>query len=138
MKIVLIAGIIIIISIFPCKLAPNNEQALQKRIDSLENKLANTYKPGFGEFMTGIQAHHSKLWFAGQNQNWKLADFEVHEIMEAIENIQKFQTERKESQKIGMLNPAIDSIKNAIQQKNLLLFKRSFVFLTNTCNDCHH
>jgi len=81
----------------------------------LEIKLANTYKPGFGEFMNGIQAHHSKLWFAGQNDNWKLAGFEVHEIMEAIEDIQKFQTERKESQMIGMINPALDSINNAIQ-----------------------
>jgi len=46
--------------------------------------------------MSGVQAHHSKLWSAGQNQNWKLADFEIHEIMEAIDNIQKYQSERKE------------------------------------------
>ena len=87
--------------------------------------------------MSGIQAHHSKLWFAGQNENWKLADFEVHEIMEAIEDIQKFQTERKESQMIGMINPALDSINNAIQQKNSTLFKSSYILLTNTCNNCH-
>ena len=88
--------------------------------------------------MSSIQVHHSKLWFAGQNQNWKLADFEVHEIMEAIEDIQKFQTERKESQLIKMINPALDSINYAIQQKNPALFKSSFTFLTNTCNGCHH
>ena len=35
--------------------------------------------PGFEEFMSNIQAHHAKLWFAGQNHNWKLADFEIHE-----------------------------------------------------------
>jgi len=125
------------IFLFACNQQTNNNQVLQNRIDSLEQKLADTYKPGFGEFMSGIQAHHSKLWFAGQNENWKLADFEVHEIMEAIEDIQKFQTERKESQMIGMINPALDSINNAIKQQNPSLFKSSYTLLTNTCNNCH-
>lgn len=76
MRIFLIA--LFSISLFACNQQTDNTQVLQNRIDSLEQKLANTYKPGFGEFMSGIQAHHSKLWFAGQNENWKLADFEVH------------------------------------------------------------
>lgn len=129
--------IISIFGLFACNRQKDNTKVLQKRIDSLEHKLAGTYKPGFGEFMTGIQAHHAKLWFAGQNKNWKLANFEVHEIMEAIENIQKFQKERKESQMIGMINPALDSINNAIQQKDPVLFKKSYTLLTNTCNACH-
>lgn len=129
--------IIITFGLFACNQQRDNTKVLQNRIDSLEQKLADTYKPGFGEFMSGIQAHHSKLWFAGQNENWKLADFEVHEIMEAIEDIQKFQTERKESQMIGMINPALDSINNAIQQKNSTLIKSSYILLTNTCNNCH-
>lgn len=128
--------IILTLVFFACNQQTDNK-VLQSRIDSLESKLADTYKPGFGEFMSGIQTHHSKLWFAGQNENWKLADFEVHEIMEAIEDIQKFQTERKESQMIGMINPALDSINNAIQQKNPALFKSSYTLLTYTCNNCH-
>jgi len=123
--------------LFACNRRADNTEVLQNRIDSLESKLADTYKPGLGEFMSGIQAHHSKLWFAGQNENWKLADFEVHEIMEAIEDIQKFQTERKETQMIGMINPALDSLDNAIKQKNSTLFKKSYTLLTNTCNKCH-
>lgn len=120
-----------------CNQRTDDTQILQSRIDSLQAKLDESYKPGFGEFMSGIQAHHSKLWFAGQNENWKLAHFEVHEIMEAIEDIQKFQTERKESQMAGMINPALDSINTAIQQKNPTLFKSSYILLTNTCNNCH-
>ena len=120
-----------------CTQQTYNTLALQKRIDSLEKKLNEVYKPGFGECMSNIQAHHSKLWFAGQNQNWKLADFEIHEILEAVEDIEKYQTERKESKSIGMLLPAIDSVNNAIQQKNTALFKNSYTLLTNTCNSCH-
>ena len=123
--------------LFACNPPSEDKQALQKRIDGLEKQLAESYKPGFGEFMSDIQAHHAKLWFAGQHQNWKLADFEVHEIIEAITAIQQYQTERKESQQVGMLLPALDSVNLAIEQKNQVLFKRSFVQLTNTCNNCH-
>jgi hypothetical protein len=129
--------ILLVIGLWGCSQPTNNSLNLQIRIDSLEQKLANTYKPGFGEFMSGIQAHHSKLWFAGQYQNWKLADFEIHEIMEAIEDIQKYETDRNESQLIGMINPAIDSINQAIKKENPVLFKSSFTYLTNTCNSCH-
>jgi hypothetical protein len=128
--------IIMAFSFFACNQQTDNK-VLQNRIDSLESKLAHSYKPGFGEFMSGIQAHHSKLWFAGQNENWKLADFEVHEIMEAMEDIRKFQTERKESRMIEMIEPAWDSITNVIQQKTTTLFKTSYTLLTNTCNNCH-
>ena len=39
--------------------------------------------------MSGIQVHHEKLWFAGTAKNWRLADFEIHEIMEAVDDIAK-------------------------------------------------
>jgi hypothetical protein len=122
---------------FGCKQKESENAVLQMRLDSLELKLANTYKPGFGEFMSGIQAHHSKLWFAAQNQNWKLADFEIHEIMEAVDNIKKFETDRKESKMIEMIDPVLDTVNNAVRQKNTALFKQSYVLLTNTCNKCH-
>lgn len=123
--------------IFSCNSQTEKVHQLQNKIDSLEQKLNDSYKPGFGAFMSGIQAHHSKLWFAGQNQNWKLANFEINEITEAIGDIEKYETERPESKLIKMIRPAIDSINSAIKQKNQDQFKRSFTFLTNTCNACH-
>ena len=110
---------------------------MQLKIDSLQKQLDKTYRPGLGEFMLGIQSHHAKLWFAGQNQNWPLADFEVHEILESLDDIRQFCKDRPEVQAIGMINPPLDSVVNAVQQKNLLLFKSSFILLTNTCNNCH-
>ena len=122
---------------FSC--APQNDklQKMQATIDSLQKQLAETYKPGFGEFMSGIQTHHAKLWFAGLNENWPLADFEVHEIKESLDAVQKFCTDRPETKAVTMINPAIDSVSIAIAQKNPGLFKNSFVLLTNTCNNCH-
>ena len=133
-KIILILATL---GLFACNQNTDTTQILQNRIDSLESRLADTYKPGFGEFMSSIQIHHNKLWFAGQKQNWKLADFEIHEIIENIDAIKKYQRERKESEEIDMIEPALDSVNAAIKQEDPVAFKSSYILLTNTCNSCH-
>jgi hypothetical protein len=120
-----------------CNQQNDKMENMQATIDSLQKKLDATYKPGLGEFMSGIQTHHAKLWFAGQNQNWPLANFEVNEIKEALEDIQKNCSDRPEVKAIGMITAPIDSVINSIQHKNPQLFKSGFVLLTNTCNTCH-
>ena len=72
-----------------------------------------------------------------ENKNWKLAEFEVNEIMETLDAIQQFQTEREESKKVEIMKPALDSMTLAVQQQNVVAFKNSFVLLTATCNNCH-
>src|SRR5690554_858351 len=129
--------ILLIFGFFSCNQQTDQTKVLQKRIDSLEVKLANTYKPGFGDFMGSIQAHHSKLWFAGQNENWELADFEIHELMETIEDIMEYQAGRKETDMLKMIISPLDSVDEAIDQKNLTMFNRGYALLTNTCNSCH-
>ena len=121
-----------------CEQTNNNTQQLQSKIDSLQNNLDNAYKPGFGEFMSSIQVHHAKLWFAGEAENWKLADFEMAEIKEALDGIKQYNADRPEAKAIPMIQPAMDSMDNAIQQKDTKLFKSSYTLLTNTCNNCHH
>jgi len=116
----------------------NNTAQLQLRIDSLQKKIDAAYKPGLGEFMSNIQVHHAKLWFAGKNENWKLADFEIHEIMESVDDIQQYAADRTESKDIVMIVPALDSVNHAIELKDTALFKRNFLLMTNTCNSCHH
>jgi hypothetical protein len=117
-----------------CHPKANNEEVLQSRIDSLE---ATAYKPGFGEFMGNIQVHHAKLWFAGQNKNWELADFEINEINENLEAIKKYCTDRPETKSISIIDQAMDSISIAIAQKNPAKFNQSYINLTTTCNTCH-
>lgn len=122
---------------YSCNNSTNNNEFLHKQIDSLQTKIANTYKPGFGEFMSEIQVHHEKLWFAGENQNWQLADFEINEIKESLADIREYCTDRPETKDLQMIDAPIDSINIAIQQKNNELFKKDFVLLTATCNSCH-
>lgn len=110
-----------------------------KHIAQLERQVEKlkSYKPGFGEFMSNIQIHHAKLWFAGKNQNWKLAEFEINEIKETFNDLKIYQSEREETKLVPMISGALDSVSSSIWQKDMKLFKKSFVRLTNTCNDCH-
>ena len=134
----------IIAFLLACVLATNACQnqntevaALKSRVDSLEKQLAETYKPGFGEFMSGIQVHHAKLWFAGINRNWELADFEINEIRESLDDLQKYETDRPETQQLPTLNPALEGVNDAIKKQDAVSFKTSFVTLTDACNNCH-
>ena len=111
---------------------------LQNQVDSLKITIENTYKPGLGEFMLAVQTHHAKLWFAGINKNWSLADFEVGEIKETLNNAIKFLPERSETKDIPMIFPVLDSLYADIKNENLAKFTTHFNALTKNCNECHH
>lgn len=132
-----ISCIIALVALGACGVQPNNSIQLQAKVDSLQKQLENSYKPGLGEFMSGIQVHHAKLWFAGLNGNWQLADFEVHEIEESLDDAKTFCSERPELKSIDMINAPIDSVNDAIKSQNIEKFKSSFAALTTTCNSCH-
>ena len=122
---------------FSCNQGQKDAGQLQIRIDSLQQLVNKSYKPGLGEFMLGVQQHHARLWFAGTYQNWPLADFEVHEIGETLDDIKQYCTDRPEIKSLGIIDPAINSISKAIKQKDLEQFKKAFTELTADCNTCH-
>ena len=128
---------LIVIAAFSCNQSITNDVALQKKIDSLQTEIKNAYKPGLGEFMSQIQMHHAKLWFAGKEENWQLADFEIGEIQEALDDIRKYCADRPEVKSIGIIVPAMDSLSVAIKEKDESKFRSGFTLLTATCNDCH-
>ena len=135
MKYILYVHVLLIL--VACQQRSKDTTNLQQKIDSLQTELANSYRPGFGEFMSSIQAHHIKLWFAGQQKNWELADFEVHEIRENLDDIRLYQADRKESKATQMLEPVLDSVIQSINRKDPVAFTRTYYQLTNTCNTCH-
>ena len=111
--------------------------ALQTQIDSLQHRLDDAYKPGLGEFMSGIQVHHAKLWFAGSVGNWKLADFEIGEIKETLDDVEKYCKDRPEVSSLPMIRPALDSVSAAVTAGNGPAFRNAFLVLTGSCNNCH-
>lgn len=128
---------VLMFGLFSCKQKNPDTKAMQKQIDSLKNELAQVYKPSLGFLMNNIQMHHAKLWFAGANQNWKLAQFEIKELKEVSDEIQKYQAQREETKLMDMIEPALTDLSRAVENKNLSDFKKSFTDLTIACNECH-
>lgn len=135
-KKILLASIVILV-VYSCTDNSDKISDLQKRVTVLEYKADSTYKPGLGEMMINVQLHHAKLWFAGINENWQLADFELDELKELFGDIQKYETERKETKMVPIIYPPLDSVKTSVYKRSIQLFKNSFSALTSTCNNCH-
>jgi hypothetical protein len=129
-------GVILLLIVACGRRQPDNG-SLQMQIDSLQRKLENSYRPGLGEFMSGIQVHHAKLWFAGKAGNWALSDFETKEIRESIDDIYLYCRDRPEVASLPMIKPPLDNIDAAIRNKSISQFKSGFILLTTTCNNCH-
>lgn len=128
------AVLMFLIILTGCSRTPGENSSA--KVDSVK-QTSSSYAPGLGEFMTSIQIHHAKLWFAGQAQNWELANFEVHEILEALDDIKNFNSDRPESKSIDMIQPALDSVNRAIVAMDVKQFSTSFTSLTQGCNGCH-
>jgi hypothetical protein len=99
------------------------------------------YAPGLGEFMAMQQMRHAKLWFAGKNRNWDLADYELDELREGFDDVVRLHPSYEKipvADLVGtvMKTPLVDLAK-AIEAKNSARFSRAFDGLTAACNACH-
>lgn len=130
----IIAAILFIVS---CTQSSKNEEALQEKINELQEQLQYTYRPGIGDLMGSIQKHHNKLWFAGTNENWELADFAIHEIEEGFDDLNTLHGDRDELKSLAMIQPALKELKKAIEQQDATAFKEGYKVLNTTCNSCH-
>ena len=111
---------------------------LQAKIDSMQAQLDSAYVPGTGEIMNGIvQPHHLKLWLAGQNKNWVLAEYERHQLAGGFKRIAKYHKNTPEAAALPMIYPEMDSLESAIREKDAKAFGTHFALLTQTCNTCH-
>jgi hypothetical protein len=89
---------------------------------------------GLGEIMTLQQLRHIKLWFAGRAGNWALADYEIGELNEGFEDVNKLlggDTVEK------MVGDPIKALQKAIEDKNRAAFTTAFDKLSAGCNNCH-
>jgi hypothetical protein len=99
------------------------------------------YRPGLGDMMNALQTRHAKLWFAGQAQNWRLAEFELDEIEESLERIAHW---HKDNEDVPMA-PSIKAhthasryaLKQSIAKQDVAAFTVAFDRLTDGCNSCH-
>jgi hypothetical protein len=99
------------------------------------------YEPGLGEFMTATQLRHAKLWFAGKQENWELAAYEIDEIKEGLEAAARlfptFEGIPVSDMIKTVVDPRISQLEAAVKEKSRARFIVAFDELTSGCNSCH-
>jgi hypothetical protein len=100
-----------------------------------------SYQPGLGEFMTATQLRHAKLWFAGKQNNWDLAAYEIDEIKEGLEDAARLHPKFDGvpvAEKIKIIiDPRIAELEKAVRTKSSPKFMVAFDELTSGCNSCN-
>jgi hypothetical protein len=110
-----------------------NAQDSAKPATSQEDSTAGI--PGLGEIMTLQQLRHIKLWFAGKAGNWPLADYEIGELNEGFDDVNKLLGGDTVDKMVGSPMKALQKI---IDDKDRAAFPAAFDRLTAGCNSCHH
>jgi hypothetical protein len=120
----------------------NSNIAVEAKIADME-KTIDDLKPGLGEIMGGIQQHHAKLYYAGTKENWLLAEYELSEIQESLDDAMKFYPKFKDvpvplTELIPTMTKAsLAQVRAAIDQKDEKSFVRAFGALSVSCSNCH-
>ena len=120
----------------------NSNTALEAKVAEME-KTIDDLKPGLGEIMGVIQQHHAKLYYAGTKANWPLAEYELSEIQESLDDAMKFYPKFKDVQApltelIPLMTKAsLAQVGAAIEQKNEKSFVQAFGVLSQSCSNCH-
>src|SRR3984893_15283027 len=91
--------------------------------------------PPLGEIMTLQQLRHIKLWFAGRAGNWPLADYEMGELNEGFEDVNKLLGGDTVDKAVGA---PVQALQKIIDDKNRAAFPAAFDQLTAGCNSCPH
>ncbi len=119
---------------------PDNIHA---EIDSLKS-LTEELKPGLGEFMLLIRAHHDSLGRAIGLKDFERAAYEVDEIKETAEKVKKLNITNDKLQHPfaelykKWLESPLQTLADAASKKNEQVLKNNFISLTNNCNGCHY
>jgi len=97
---------------------------------------SGSYIPRLGDIMEVTQLRHIKLWYAGADQNWPLAGYELNQIKDSFEDAMVLYPGLPASNMTTMAGPAA-AIDAAIKAKDRDAFARAFNQMTAACNLCH-
>jgi hypothetical protein len=123
-----------------------NDRAFATLQDSLKRAqadlaIAKESMPGLGEYMTTIQLHAGKLWFAAKASNWELSQYELDELKETMEAAKGLNAE-KNGVKISnvldsVLQTQVAQLAESIKRKSPAEFQKSYDETLSACNGCH-
>src|SRR5258708_2518755 len=123
-------------------LAQSVDTAAQSPPAAATSAAPAAFNPGVGELMNLIvQPRHTKLWFAGHEANWALAEYEIKELRAALANVAKSRPifrERSVAENVEMfMGGAFRGIDDAIKARDAGKFAEAYATVNAGCNACH-
>ena len=111
------------------------------RSSAVAEPVKGAYAPGVAEIMIMTQIRHGKLWLAGSARNWELADYQIDELKEGLEDIVKYFPVYKDMP-VGSMTEAtvmapIAEVEGAVKARDRARFVAAYDRLTAACNTCH-
>jgi hypothetical protein len=100
------------------------------------------FKPAMDDLMTMlIQPRHLKLYYAGEARNWKLAEFQLRELRQALARIGRtIPTYRKigvDDAVASIFTEKAAAVEAEIKAADPAKFKAAYAEMTGACNACH-
>ena len=100
------------------------------------------FNPGIADLMNIIvQPRHTKLWYAGREGNWALAEYQTKELRAAFANVVRARP-RFRDQPTGdliktFMSTPLDTLDAVVKEHNATKFAEAFAGVNAGCNACH-
>jgi hypothetical protein len=97
-----------------------------------------------GQQMLGLQIRHARLWAAGENENWLLAQFQLAALNKALDEVAEqngdhaaLQPQRLADVLPAIMKPAVTQLRTAIDNRDRTAFETGYDALSAACSGCH-
>lgn len=91
---------------------------------------------GFDNTMVETGYRYQEFYWAGQDENWEYANYQLEKIEVAIKNGLERRPKREKSAE-HFLTYVLPKIKKSLEKKDIKVFNESFQIMTINCNSCH-
>jgi hypothetical protein len=99
-------------------------------------KLVSKHLRGFDSTMVEVGYRYTELFWAGRDENWEFAAYQLDKIRHTIDLGTERRPKRAASAENFMTN-TVPMMSEAIAKKDSALFEARFKQLTLSCNMCH-
>lgn len=132
-----LGGVVLVAGACQSETDPVSRDELEQVAADLEAR----FSPGLHTLMGEVGRRHATLWFAGEAENWALADYMLHELEELVDEIETLHPEYDGvpvADLLGeMTHPALQTLEGSVDQADPAAFEAAFGELTAACNGCH-
>jgi len=140
MKKAVFAISIFFLFVFSCNVQNADKPAgpggwLKGNVDEKFETIAGQLR-GFDVAMMETGYRYQELYWAGRDENWDYAKYQLEKIKLSIENGLERRPKRAKSAE-HFLSNVLPEMQKTVEAKDTAAFNRNFEILTVNCNNCH-